>query len=357
MAKKKLKPLEIQVYLIGTSELKRTDIEEVKDVLCLVEVGPLKFICIDTPINIQSANKILSKKEYLTACKRYREESNIDPNAFLILLTSMRNRENYFSHFTADRNIFIQTSDWKRFTKAEPKYPIAYSAVENILQVYMDLKDNEAHIPAIGCMNDQCDNKRDILLKLRTADICEDCLSKLASKKVDVRIVNQVLQIMEGLRAQFLFNKEYNRSIVPCSIEVTKYGKFVIPQIGNLTLELDPIFKTLYLLFLQNPKGITSSRLRDYEEKLLEIYRKLSKNLEDEYLLKKHGRKTKNEKTVKKLVASKQSTFKTNKSKLNSEILEQLGELLLKYYGISRSKEDGFKTSLEPKNIKIDLDF
>ena len=56
------------------------------------------------------------------------------------------------------QNVFIHTADWETFIPGDPKYPVAYQVISNVLQLQMsdDLAQKEdcLHEVAIGCMND-----------------------------------------------------------------------------------------------------------------------------------------------------------------------------------------------------------
>ncbi|MBK8622849.1 MAG: hypothetical protein IPN79_14125 [Saprospiraceae bacterium] len=132
---------------------------------------------------IPEAGFPLSWRELFSLCDDYRQKTNLPSEDFVVLLTGRRNGLNWFSNVT-NKNIFVHTDDWDIITKSNPKYPIAYQVIENIIQSLMGLEysegDNEyIHMEPIGCMNDFCQNKIQILIKLRTADICPRCLDKI----------------------------------------------------------------------------------------------------------------------------------------------------------------------------------
>ncbi|MEZ4691068.1 MAG: hypothetical protein R3A12_13230 [Ignavibacteria bacterium] len=78
-------------------------------------------------------------------------------------------------------------------------------------------------------------------------------------KKIPFDITDQVFQILEGLRTQFLFNKKVNRVSIPYSIYIDEDNKLLIPQLGNMELKLEPILSTLYT-FPSESRGYKSNR-------------------------------------------------------------------------------------------------
>ena len=55
---------------------------------------------------------------------------------------------------------------------------------------------------------------------------------------------------------------------------ITKNYRFLLPDYGNKEVQLSPIHKALYLLFLNHSEGIEFKNLVDYREELLSLYRK-----------------------------------------------------------------------------------
>jgi len=56
---------------------------------------------------------------------------------------------------------------------------------------------------------------------------------------------------------------------------VTKDLRIFLPDYQNMEIEMEPINKAVYLLFLQHPKGIIFKHLPDYRKELAEIYQKI----------------------------------------------------------------------------------
>ena len=126
----------------------------------------------------------LSWRELFSLCRFYREVFKIEDDSFVVLLTKRKNALNWFSAVDEARNIFVHTAEWELYTNKNAKYPIVYQVVENVLQFLMkiDIENvpNEfVHEPLKGCMNDFCDDKSQIIIKLQTANICDTCVRKI----------------------------------------------------------------------------------------------------------------------------------------------------------------------------------
>jgi hypothetical protein len=144
-----------------------------------------------------------------------------------------------------NRNIFVSTIEWTHDDIIETnkvEYPIAYQILENIFQYLISEDFNDyiqlGHEPAIGCINDMCgNNKRDIIFKLRTADICKDC-QRIAEEKLETAVFDQIIEILENIRFQFLHNQRnftiFQRSINKAKIEyLREIQEFVRNNLHN----------------------------------------------------------------------------------------------------------------------------
>lgn len=178
---------------------------------------------------------------------------NIPSSDFLVLLTSKPNENNWFSSTNFDdgtRDIFVHTADWENYTECSSESVIAFQVVENILQALMfEGNDDESkyfHDPAIGCINDMCSWKPDITFKLRTADICADCLDKISSQGIEEDLVRQSIELFEHLRKRMLFNRKLQRE--------TDYDPSLPFTIANTKRKLRTTFEPLrkFLLLLDH---------------------------------------------------------------------------------------------------------
>jgi hypothetical protein len=214
-------------------------------------------------------------------CNTYRLYNNIPNNEFVILLTEVSNTNNWFASLDEKMpfNGFIHTADWNHFIKCPDSFPIAFEVIALVLQKHMFNDYNEArssvHPDPIGCVNDMCLEKKDIKLKLRTADICPDCMNKLKGK-LSFAEINQALNIMESLRVKMLFSQNFKQNVALSRLVIDKKNRIFLPDFGNIEIKLRPLEKTLYLFYLNHPEGVGLSFIRGKKEEMYEIYTKLS---------------------------------------------------------------------------------
>lgn len=143
---------------------------------------------------------LLSWEQLFSLCNHFRNLYKVEKNDFIVLLTLRNNLANWFSHNESNSNAFIQTANWKNYIQVHHKYPVANQVLENIMQTLMQLTSEVFPSPYIrekprGCMNDFCEDKEQIVLKLHTANICVACAEKIQEENIDHKIVNQTLYI------------------------------------------------------------------------------------------------------------------------------------------------------------------
>jgi hypothetical protein len=231
--------------------------------------GPMVFTEEKNPIMFETDR--YNWDDFFDACEKYRISNNFEDNEFLIVLTELKNDRNWFSGFaeSGERNIFIHSSDWENYIYSEPEFPIAYEVLANILQSisYKNIGEdfnNYIHGDPIGCVNDMCGWKIDITFKLRTGDICPDCLS-LFSRFVEKSLITQTIEIFESLRKKMLHNAAWQKPMsfeenLPFSIAITKrkLGTTIEPFRKMLMLidHFDSILRTSVLIIA----GLTKSK-------------------------------------------------------------------------------------------------
>ncbi len=361
----------MKVHLISTPEVHPQAMNEVEEVLKGVS-APVEFRVRDVEwdvlhlqqVNQQhyrsdfrfllaSADKVqhyqsarnypLSWRELFFLCQQARISQEIPPDDFVIIITNRRNSMNYFSMFDTDgqRNAFVQSSDWEVFLKASECFPVAYEVVANVLRILMkfDLSqsmETNFHMDPIGCMNDFCENKTQIILKLRTDDLCSSCIQRLDDYGVDSGITMQCISIFEKIRSQLKFSQGFSGNIKPKNITVT--GRNVI-KVGDQELNLTPMEKTILIFFLLHPEGVRIAELDVHENELFTLY--------DQMRIKARRE------NIQKLVDNIDGNFAYNKSRLNKKIREQLGEPLAHFYCIVGIPGEKFFISLDRTLVSI----
>ena len=66
---------------------------------------------------------------------------------------------------------------------------------------------------------------------------------------------------------------------------VTQDYRFILLDMGNKEVELQPVHKAVYLLFLAHPEGIEFKRLADYREELTRYYMATAKTMDKDKII------------------------------------------------------------------------
>ena len=109
---------------------------------------------------------------------------------------------------------------------------------------------------------------------------------------------------------------------------ITSDYRFLLPDYGNKEVEMAPIHKALYLLFLNHPDGIESKHLSDHRDELLSIYMRVSSWLDIDKVYD----------VVDRLVDPLDNAFNEKCSRIKAAFAAIMDEYSAAYYAISGHK-------------------
>ena len=135
----------------------------------------------------------------------------------LVLITS---RDNEFRWFSAsnpssqhERSIFIHGCQWEWVTPAPLTATLAAEIVTNLFllgaRAVNEASEDLGHSASRGCIADFCENKTEAAMRLRTADICGECLDRFEKRGASDRIIRQAVSILEDARRLSLGTTQY----------------------------------------------------------------------------------------------------------------------------------------------------
>ena len=189
-------------------------------------------------------------EECFRQIEQTRQSKKINPTDFVVLLTEERNIDNWFAAFDQEnnsKNIFIQTSEWHDYIYTNQVHPVTYEIIANVMQAIMYENTEKSlewtHEHSKGCMNDFCGWKPDIQYKLKTAEICSDCLSIL-EKTVSEGILKDSISCFDKIRLNVIGNSKY---FEPPSYEESFFSPIAITK-RKISSHSDPLRKTLYAI-------------------------------------------------------------------------------------------------------------
>ena len=106
---------------------------------------------------------------------------------------------------------------------------------------------------------------------------------------------------------------------------ITKDYRFFLVDMSRREVELQPVHKAVYLLFLAHPEGIEFKRLGDYREELTRFYMATAKMLDKEKILE----------GIDHLVNPLDNAINEKCSRIKKVFLEIMDEYMASYYIIS----------------------
>jgi hypothetical protein len=275
--------------------------------------------------------------------EEYRKLHGIAADRHVILLTDHHNENNWFCSFDPSMrlNYFIQSSLWHEFIDGGRRFPIAYECIAMILQRLMFdrfiSKVNYAHREPRGCMMDFCISKDQIALKLRTADICSECLEIFSSRGISTTLINQALSVFESIRGQMLFCQRFISMQKPSRIRISaERGDIHLIDLDDTRLNFSPLQKVVYLFLLKHPEGVPNVEFGDHFVELMSIYRQIS-NAESESTM---------QTSIRALCDPLDNSLNEKISKIRRTIKDMLGEALGSHYQIIGSPGSKRRISL-----------
>ena len=306
----------------------------------------------------------LSFSEFFGIVQYYRENREIDnrkinDNEFVIIISSIKNQFNWFSAFQK-KNIFVHGDEWDIFSAVDAKFGIAYQCIENVFQSLIELDiehvdiEQNIHMEPIGCINDFCGHKPDILRKLQSANICDGCFQRAKDKGVTYFVLSHIISIMEVIRKEFVISKRFLQEATLEKVIIDETGNV---RIGERIIKLDIMPKVLYICFLKNLSGIPSKKLCENKRKFEEIYSLIKTNPKDDSIRRMCCDEIKENKTRYRY----KPTFETYRGKIKMALKEKLGETLSNLYTVNLvqdlDKQNIFKIPLTLGQFEIHLKF
>ena len=103
---------------------------------------------------------------------------------------------------------------------------------------------------------------------------------------------------------------------------ITEDYRFVLADYNNKEVELQPVHKAVYLLFLAHPEGIEFKRLADYREELLGYYLRTARMMDREKMVE----------SVDKLTNPLDNAINEKCSRIKKVFLDMMDEYRASYY-------------------------
>jgi hypothetical protein len=334
----------MKIHIIRDSEIKDELYDEVLALLSNSK-GILDFVSYND-YTCDITQEVPSHYELFEYCSAFRRKfgsgNRITKDEQVVLLTNKQNDQNWFSSPDFNGNLFIRCSLWNQFDLGcSDEFPIANEVVSTIFHslLFKDMKDTEAHIhvdESVGCINDFCGNdKRDIRLKMKTADICSDCLSLVKDRDFNIPIFKHITSIIDSLRNSLIAVNRFKSNLGLSRLRFR--GDFRLELVDEgVSVKLDRRELIIYLLVLKHREGVNKDEFNLYENELI----KLSKIVEPTKPHIDHVSIVQN-------LCSKQEDIWDNRATIQKKFTDQLGKEISKNYYI-------WAPRLKPYRIDLD---
>jgi hypothetical protein len=185
--------------------------------------GPIKVTlgrAIDIKINPDGK---LKWDHIFEAMNSARLEARLNYEDFVFLITKTPNELNWFAacDLSNPRNRFGHSGDYSWVTSAPDHAIIAHYIIGAIFSGLITESgidcDQVWHEGLRGCFFDHCAEKWELGIKLRTADICGDCMEILKYSGATDHLMKQTTDIREGIRTLSINTSQYLDNEAPFS--------------------------------------------------------------------------------------------------------------------------------------------
>ncbi len=167
----------------------------------------------------------------------------------------------------------------------------------------------------------------------RTPEAIADELSKLVRELVeagrnDLLLRSIGVSVLEQLRIEAA-KKRLSRLLI------TKDYRFILLDEQNREVDLTPVHKAVYLLFLNHPEGIEFKRLREHREELLGYYMATARFMDKQTIIE----------SVDMLVDPLNNSINEKCSRIKSVFLSMMDQYTADYYIVSSHTKKHFAGS------------
>jgi hypothetical protein len=213
--------------------------------------GPIKIIVDKRPVSLNlDHHGTLAWNTSFDKLNELRSDKRLAAEDFVALFTASPNEYNWFGAQDSNnfRNGFGHVDDFSWATSAPASLISAYAILQGVFNAFVSdaglAWEGFWHKNPRGCMFDFCENRSELNLKLRTADICGDCMVVLRKVGVPDALFQQAIQIMDAGRLQALNTRQFR----PAGEEFTRWPFPVAVTRHKIEQTTNSLFK-LNLLF------------------------------------------------------------------------------------------------------------
>jgi hypothetical protein len=150
------------------------------------------------------------------------------------------------------------------------------------------------------------------------AELSQLARELVAARRNDLLLRSIGIPVLEELRIEAA-RQQLSRLLI------TKDYRFILVDYGNREIELNPVHKAVYLLFLNHPEGIEFKQLQNYRSELLHYYMSTARLMDKNAI----------EESVDMLVNPLNNSINEKCSRIKSVILNMMDHYTASYYIVS----------------------
>ncbi len=153
-----------------------------------------------------------------------------------------------------------------------PLFKDLFQRIDEVLQIGVEIIDNIAF--ASQYAEQEIPPRALIDFKSSFDELV--CHAEKLYDEESVKLMRDVHEKVERMRKhgieQWMLEKLIEPQLELSRLIVTKGMRIMLPEFGNMEIKMEPLVKTVYILFLLHPNGINFKDLPDYEEEAMMIY-------------------------------------------------------------------------------------
>ena len=269
----------------------------------------------------------------------------------LLRYTGFRNETGYIFNYTP---VFCEEQWFDPFSRNQLDLNL-YNQLDYYLRFnagssYIDVRDDICSKPkvSLSCVCSSVESSSDssdlssegikdsLPIQKRDDDVCfadENFSTEVMS------LLSEFQRIAVELRKRGVWELVINKMFQPTQMLsrlVIHNNRIFLPDYNNLEIEMTPMVKAVYFLFLRHPEGIVYKDLPDYRNELRTIYASLCRFDDKERM----------EKSIMDVTDPTKNTINENASRIRKAFVKQFDESLAQNYFITGERGEAKKITL-----------
>ena len=291
----------------------------------------------------------LSRAAIFECIRALRHRADLRDDAVIVLLTRTPHEGRWFS--IGERNShYMHADDWDLFTATSFRLPVTYLLASNVIMRGMydsfDELVHRAHHEPRGCILDLCEEKKDISLKMRTADACPECMARIRSRvrmgHLDAEVAIDCFRLMDKVRRELMYRRRWRLNDQPGVLTIKDYGQQI--DLPGKRVAMSPIRRALYQFFLLHPEGVRLVDLPDahHLKELTRLYQVMANS----------GTPASQEQVMRKVAEDEGGSLQQHLSRIRRAFREALGREAAALYFIKGTPAERYSIALPREHVK-----